>query len=65
MKKAVDLNRLLLKFVLSCYVDIHESFREKNSKCNFLGIVWESKWSWRVHFAGFQRALNPKFDIVT
>ena len=40
MKGAVDLNRLLLKFVLLCHVDIRESSREENAKFNFLGIIW-------------------------
>ena len=59
MKGAVDLNRLLLKFVLLCHVDIRESSREENAKFNFLGIIWESKRSKRVLFAGFR---EPKIQ---
>ena len=43
MKGAMELNRLFLKFVWLCQVDIHESFREENAKFTFLGIIWESK----------------------
>ena len=43
MKRAVELDRLLLKFVLLCQVDIQESSREHNAKFNFLGIIQESK----------------------
>ena len=43
MKRAMELNRLLLKFVLLCQVDIHENFREENAKFTFLGIICESE----------------------
>ena len=43
MKSAVELNRLLLKFVLLCQVDIHNNFLEENAKFTFLGIICESK----------------------
>ena len=46
-KSAVNLDRLLLTFLLLCQVDIHESSLEGNTKFNFLGIFWESKRSWR------------------
>ena len=32
MESAVELNRLLLKFLILCYVDIQESSREDNQK---------------------------------
>ena len=50
MKSAVELNRLLLKFVLLCQVDLQENSREGNAKFKFWGILWESKRTWRVHF---------------
>ena len=56
MENAVELIRLLLKFVVLCQMDILQSFREDNVKFNFLVIIWESKMSWRVHFVIFQRA---------
>ena len=39
MESAAKLNRLLLKLVLLCQVDIQESPREGNAKFNFLGII--------------------------
>ena len=39
----MELNRLSLKLVLLCQVHIQESFREDNSKLNFLGIIWKAK----------------------
>ena len=39
MESAAKLNRLLLKLVLLCQVDIQESPREGNAKFNFLGIT--------------------------
>ena len=42
MKTAVELNRLMLKFVLLCQVGIQESSRKDNAKFNFLEITWES-----------------------
>ena len=59
MKSGVELNRLFLKFVL-CQVDIQENYSEDNAKFNFLGIIWESKMSWRVHFSDFQKSLKSK-----
>ena len=56
MESAVELNRLLLKFVLLRQVDIQESSCKVNVKFNLLWIIWESKRSWRVHFLGLQRA---------
>ena len=50
MKSAVKLSKPLLKFALLCRVDIQKHFCEDNAKFNFLGIVWVSKRSWRVHF---------------
>ena len=54
MKSALELNRLLLKFLLLCYVDLLEHSREDNAKFNFLGIRWENKRFWRVYFLGSQ-----------
>ena len=56
MKRAAELNRLLLKFVSLCQVNIQERSREDNVKFNFLGIIWGTKRSCRVHFLGFQKA---------
>ena len=39
MESAAKLNRLLLKLVLLCQVDIQEIPRECNAKFNFLGII--------------------------
>ena len=39
MESAAKLNKLLLKLVLLCQVDIQESPREGNAKFNFLGII--------------------------
>ena len=36
VKNAVELNRLLLKFIFLCRVDIQENSREDNAKFNFL-----------------------------
>lgn len=72
MESAVELNWLLLKLVFLCHMDIQETlswiFRKLslggNVKFNFLGINWDSKRSWRVHFLSFQRACNPKIFIL-
>ena len=53
MKINVELNILLLKFVLLCHVDVQESSRKDNAKFYFLGVIWESKTSWRVIFQNF------------
>lgn len=50
---------LLLEFLL-CHTDIQESYCENNTKFNFLGIIWESKMSWRINFSGFPHQ-HPKF----
>ena len=42
-KFAVELNRVLLEFLLLCHVHIQESSPEENAKFNFLRIIWESK----------------------
>ena len=55
MKSAVELNKLLLKFLL-CHMYIQESSCKDSARFNFLGITWESKRSWWVHFSGFHRA---------
>ena len=39
MKKAVELNRLLLELILLCQVDIQESSGIDNGTFNFLGII--------------------------
>ena len=43
-------------------MDIQESYREDNPKFNFLGIIWESKRSWRAHFQTFR---EPKIKIFS
>ena len=55
MKSAVELNKLLLKFLL-CHMYIQESSCEESARFNFLGITWESKRSCWVHFSGFHGA---------
>ena len=62
MKSAIELNILLLKFLLLCLVDIQESSREGNAKFNFLEIIWDSKRSWRVHFQAFREPKIQNFD---
>ena len=62
MKRAVELNRLLLKLLL-CHLDIQESNSEDSATFNFLEITWESERSWIVHFSGFHRTLNSKSSL--
>ena len=54
MKSAVEFNRLLMKFLLLCKVDIQESSGKDNAKFNFLGIIWSRKRSLRAHFQAFR-----------
>ena len=49
MKSAVQLNRLILKFLSFCHVGIHESSCEGNAKINFLGIIWQRKHATKNH----------------
>ena len=46
-KKAVELNRLSLKFVLLCHEDIHESYHKDNANFDSL-----SRYFGRVEGAG-------------
>ena len=46
-ESTVELNRLTL---LLCYMDIQEISREDIAEFNFLGIIRQSKRSWRAHF---------------
>ena len=48
MKTAVELNILLLKFLMLCQVDTQKSSRKENAKFNFLCTGWESKRSWKA-----------------
>ena len=59
MKSPVELNKLLLKFLLLYFVDIQESSHKDNAKFNFLGIILESKRSWTAHFQAFR---EPKIQ---
>ena len=62
MESAAKLNRLLLKFVLLCQVDIHEIPREGNAKFNFLGIILvELKV---IGSAFFKLSKSLKFEIL-
>ena len=54
MKSDMELNKLLLKFIL-CQVGIQESSHEDNANFNFLGIICQGKRSWRARFSDFQR----------
>ena len=45
MKSVVELNRLLLKFLLLCHGVIQKGYCGGKAKFNFLGIIWESKRS--------------------
>ena len=56
MKSPVELNRLLLKFVLLCQVDIQESSSKKNTKFRFLG---RAKGPRKCIFQAFK---EPKFQ---
>ena len=49
----------MIRILLLCLVDTEESFRNDNAKLNFLGVIWESKRSWRVHFQPFR---EPKIQ---
>ena len=61
MESAAKLNRLLLKLVLLCQVDIQESPREGNAKFNFLGIILvELKV---IESAFFKLSKSLKFEI--
>ena len=40
-------------------MDIQESSREDKAKLNFLGVIWESKRSWRADFQAFR---EPKIQ---
>ena len=58
MKSAVGLLLVLIystiiKILLLCQVGIQESSCEDNAKLNSLGVIWESKRSWRAHFQAF------------
>ena len=55
MKSVVELNSLLLKFLLLCHGVIQKGYFGDKAKFNFLGIIWESKRPWKIHFSGFQR----------
>ena len=61
-KSAMELNRLWLKFLLLCYVDIQPSSWKGNGKFKFLGIILESKMSCRVHFQTFREPKIQNFD---
>ena len=62
MESAAKLNRLLLKLVLLCQVDIQESPREGNAKFNFLGIILvELKVT---ESAFFKLSKSLKFEIL-
>ena len=60
MKIAVELNRLLLKFVLLCQLDIQESSREDNAKFNFLGISCKSKKVLKSAFFRLSKSLKSR-----
>ena len=62
MEIAVELNWLLVKFLLLCQVDIQKSSPEDNAKFNFLGIIWESKNTPTAYFSGFR---GPNIHIVS
>ena len=62
MESAAKLNRLLLKLVLLCQVDIQESPREGNAKFNFLRIILvELKVT---ESAFFKLSKSLKFEIL-
>lgn len=60
-KKAVELNRLSLKFVLLCHEDIHESFHKDNANFDSLsqGTLGESKVLEKA-FSGFSKSPQSK-----
>ena len=45
MKRVVEMNRLVMKFLLLCYIDIQGRYCEDIAKFNVLGIIWESNRS--------------------
>ena len=61
MKSSVELNRLLLKFVLLCQVGIQENSRKDNEKFNFLGTIWQSEMSWKKIFQDLREPKIQKF----
>ena len=63
MKNAVELLLMLIystiiKILLICYVDIQESPHKDNAKFNFIGVIFDSKMSWRVHLQVFRELKN-------
>ena len=42
-------------------MDIQEHSQEGNAKFNFLGVILESKRSWRAHFQAFR---EPEIHIL-
>ena len=62
MVNVANLKRLL-KFLLLSHVDIQESYCKCNAKFNFLGIILESKRSWRVLKFLKQLQVNLTADI--
>ena len=62
MKSVVELNRLLLKFLLSCRGVIQKSYCEDKAKFNFLGIIWERvKGPGRFIFQAFKESKIQNF----
>ena len=55
MKSVVELNRLLLKFLLLCHGVIQKGYCGDKAKFNFLGIIWESERSWKRWLTQFFR----------
>ena len=45
-------------------MNIQQSSREDNAKFNFLGIIWGSKRSWRVHFQAFRELKVQNFGYA-
>ena len=64
MKSVVKLSKLLLKFALLCRVNIQKKFCEDNAKFKFLGIIWVSERSWRVHFPTESLIISHVFLVL-
>ena len=65
MKSAGGWNRLLLKFISLCQVDIQESSRENTTKFNFLGNNLGEQKVLESAFFRFSKSLKSKVFATT
>ena len=63
MKSVLELNRLtIIEIPIVMLSDIQERSRKDHANFDILGIIWESKRSWRVHFQAFRGPKIQNFD---